>query len=352
MELNLLNHKHDYDNFIDKTYRKVVFGNAKFSSELWDIPIIKPGEVGVDHAGGRDKTVVSVVDWTKLKVDLTDEFLREGELPTLKEHHDAVARQIADRFEQTCNDWVVRAGVDGKEIPAEDKGAGSDPLDIRNARRPDPWWMNVMGQWDHASPLTRDVQMEQIASNLYRDGLAMGTGYGRIQWEGFREPAEPNPEVNPWRYLYAANVMMSSPRPQFLGGLMDAMMASNVLDGAKLERTPERIHAEERGEALLQEVLGARDYAEFQKQGWLDIPSRTNPDRRYRIRHGHRLGMVKRMPTGQWVEQAMSLCIHPKDHWKYVVGDQVACHALLAKFDEAKLLAVANVHNVPAVGVW
>ena len=105
--------------------------------------------------------------------------------------------------------------------------------------------------------------------------------------------------------------------------------------------------ATERGNQLLKDVLGEADHTFFKANGYVDIPSRKDVNMRYRIRAGRRIGIVKR-EGGGWSEKPLSLCIHPESHWQYVVGDLVASHALLAKFDEATLDKVANVHKLAA----
>lgn len=108
-----------------------------------------------------------------------------------------------------------------------------------------------------------------------------------------------------------------------------------------------RVIAVNKGEKLLEDVLGSSEYSKLRKDGFIDIPSMKSADMMYRVRKGKRIGVVK-LENGIWVEKHLSLCIHPENHWKYVDGDQVAAHVLLCKFDEATLEKVANKHNYRA----
>ena len=102
-----------------------------------------------------------------------------------------------------------------------------------------------------------------------------------------------------------------------------------------------------RGEALLKDILGEKDYRHFSDLGYLDIQSPKDIHKRYRIRANRRIGIVKQ-ENGHWVEKPLSLCVHPEDSYRWVQGDLVATHVLLAKFNEGMLERVANLHQMAA----
>jgi hypothetical protein len=100
--------------------------------------------------------------------------------------------------------------------------------------------------------------------------------------------------------------------------------------------------AETKGEELLKSIIGEAEFAAFKRRGFIDVPSMKELGKIYRIRPERRIGIVK---DGR--EQHLSLCIHPSE-WGYVVGDLIATHVLLCKYDEARLEQVANLHQMAA----
>ena len=104
---------------------------------------------------------------------------------------------------------------------------------------------------------------------------------------------------------------------------------------------------ESKGEALLRDIIGDTDFEHFKRHGHIDIQSPNDATKRYRIRTQRRIGIVK-LENGQWVEKALSLCIHPDNQFAWAKGDLVATHVLLAKYNEEMLNKVANLHKMAA----
>lgn len=97
----------------------------------------------------------------------------------------------------------------------------------------------------------------------------------------------------------------------------------------------ERLLAEQRARALLQQQLGDEGFALLVRRGYLEIPSPSLPDRTYRIPFTH--GMVEVIEGGL---ATMRLCIVPT---RWVPDcDLVIMHKLLIEGDEARYLRVAN----------
>jgi hypothetical protein len=97
----------------------------------------------------------------------------------------------------------------------------------------------------------------------------------------------------------------------------------------------ERLLAEQRARALLQQQIGAEGFALLLRRGYLEIPSPSLPDRTYRIPYTH--GMVEVIEGGL---ATMRLCIVPT---RWVPDcDLVIMHKLLIEGDEARYLRVAN----------
>ena len=94
--------------------------------------------------------------------------------------------------------------------------------------------------------------------------------------------------------------------------------------------------AEARAEALLSEVLPAGDYAMLQTRGYLELPSRLSPGRRYRI---YRRPRPVEVYEGDRL--TLALCVQPAAYLPS--GDRVLMHKVLLEGDEARYLRTANV---------
>lgn len=155
----------------------------------------------------------------------------------------------------------------------------------------------------------------------------------------------------PTRYEIVDNVVYMPQQPPIVVApeeyqLKDAE-AQRRQTQERRERERVRVIAAQKGERLLRDILGETDFTLFKKNGYVDILSLHDPGKKYRIRENRRIGIV-RLEEGRWVEKALSLCIHPESAWQYVIGDLVATHVLLAKFDEPTLNKVANLHRMAA----
>jgi len=97
--------------------------------------------------------------------------------------------------------------------------------------------------------------------------------------------------------------------------------------------TPE---AEERARKLLMKFLGKRRFKKAEKSGFIDIASRLHDGRIYRI--PFRGGRIQVEENGKRVEALCFLIRKDALPW----GDVTLAKTLFAKYDEEKLLEVAN----------
>jgi hypothetical protein len=107
---------------------------------------------------------------------------------------------------------------------------------------------------------------------------------------------------------------------------------------------PKRIGARQRSEALLRDLLGADEYERLTQRGYLEVQSRTRPERAYHIpRDG---GFVTVFERGEPVDL---LCIGPTA--RLPPADVVILHKLLIEADEENYLQTAN-HMPLGIGDW
>ncbi len=93
--------------------------------------------------------------------------------------------------------------------------------------------------------------------------------------------------------------------------------------------------AQERAEALLQELLTEEEYRQLERRGYLEVRSPSRPQRVYRIpRHQ---GQVKVYEGGVPV---MALCVQSTEPMPD--GDVVLMHKLMIEGNEDEYLRVAN----------
>ncbi|HWP29707.1 MAG TPA: hypothetical protein VFB73_06780 [Chloroflexota bacterium] len=98
----------------------------------------------------------------------------------------------------------------------------------------------------------------------------------------------------------------------------------------------DRAEPEARAEALLRELLPAADYEALRTRGYLEVPSRLYPGRRYRIYRRPR--PVEVYERGRLTQ---ALCVQPTVYLPS--GDRVLMHKVLLEGDEARYLRTANV---------
>jgi hypothetical protein len=101
----------------------------------------------------------------------------------------------------------------------------------------------------------------------------------------------------------------------------------------------DRAAAEARAEALLSEVLDPADYQALRALGYLELPSRLYPGRRYRIHRQPR--PVEVYERGR---RTLALCVQPTIYLP--PSDRVLMHKLLLDADEARYLRTANVSRL------
>ncbi len=93
--------------------------------------------------------------------------------------------------------------------------------------------------------------------------------------------------------------------------------------------------AQERAEALLQEILSDEEYRQLDRRGYLEVRSRSRAHRVYRIpRHQ---GQVKVYEAGMPV---MALCVQSME--PIPDGDAVLMHKLMIEGNEDEYLRIAN----------
>ncbi len=105
----------------------------------------------------------------------------------------------------------------------------------------------------------------------------------------------------------------------------------------RAQRPPRDLEAAEVvAQQLLLEVLSAADYAALQSLGYLELPSRLYPGRRYRVYRRPR--PVEVYEHGRL---ALALCVQPTTFLPS--GDRVLMHKMMLEGDEARYLRTANV---------
>jgi hypothetical protein len=92
----------------------------------------------------------------------------------------------------------------------------------------------------------------------------------------------------------------------------------------------------DRADRLLQDVLGADHYRRLRTLGYIDLPSRRQPGRTYRIDN---LGNLSYRDPGEGTFNT-TLCVQPEE--TIPRDDQIAMRYLLVTADEERLLQVAN----------
>jgi hypothetical protein len=113
----------------------------------------------------------------------------------------------------------------------------------------------------------------------------------------------------------------------------------------------ERRRAQDRAEALLKDMLTAEEYAQLSEYGYLEVRSRSQPTRTYRVPRGPaRVAIHER---GVAVEV---LCVAPV-HW-LPPSDVVLAHKLMIEGDEQEYLRRATRYHlrvpnrITAPGLW
>jgi hypothetical protein len=105
----------------------------------------------------------------------------------------------------------------------------------------------------------------------------------------------------------------------------------------------ERRSANRRAEQLLRERLTREQYDQLTKFGYLDIPSRLDPYRQFRIpRHRGRVLVLQSCNMGDNVlsRKVAELCVVSSE--PVPDADMVLIHKLMIEADEANYLATAN----------
>jgi hypothetical protein len=96
-----------------------------------------------------------------------------------------------------------------------------------------------------------------------------------------------------------------------------------------------RVEAERRAEHLLRDVLGEADFRQFRRRGYLEIRSRTFPNRVYLV--PERPGPVTVLEHGRPTMRLCVQCIERvPDH------DTVVMHKLMIEANEPEYLRIAN----------
>lgn len=104
--------------------------------------------------------------------------------------------------------------------------------------------------------------------------------------------------------------------------------------GSGSRRTDWRL-AQERAEALLQEMLNEEEYRQLSRRGFLELASPSRPRRTYRIpRHQ---GQVKVFQDGMPI---MALCVQSVE--PLPDGDAVLMHKVMLEGNEDEYLRIAN----------
>jgi hypothetical protein len=103
--------------------------------------------------------------------------------------------------------------------------------------------------------------------------------------------------------------------------------------------------AQRRADELLRAVLTSEEYGQLRQQGYLDIPSPSNPQRIYRVPQTPGLVRVREKERRKG-----SLCLQPLD-W-VPDADVVVIHKLMIEADEETYLQMAN--SIPPIsrGGW
>jgi hypothetical protein len=86
---------------------------------------------------------------------------------------------------------------------------------------------------------------------------------------------------------------------------------------------------------LLRAVLTPEQYRQLIQEGYIDIPSRRDQERTYRVPHGP--GLVRVIEKGR---QTASLCLQPLE--RVPDADIVVMHKLMIEADEETYLQKAN----------
>jgi hypothetical protein len=129
-------------------------------------------------------------------------------------------------------------------------------------------------------------------------------------------------------------------RPPHLWPTREDLAQATILNAEKVEKVGEA--AEEKAEKLLQDVLGDVMYHRYKKDGYIDIPSGKDINRKYRIRPHKMIGLLKKV-DGKWEDENGCLCIHPAKH--HAKGDDTLSKVLVCQNDEGLLWKVANHHR-------
>lgn len=110
-----------------------------------------------------------------------------------------------------------------------------------------------------------------------------------------------------------------------------------------LHQHSERVQANRRAEQLLRERLTPEQYAQLAKFGYLDIPSRLDPYRQFRIpRARGRVLVLHNCSIGDAIlsRKVAELCVVSSE--PVPDADMVLIHKLMIEADEAHYLATAN----------
>jgi len=113
--------------------------------------------------------------------------------------------------------------------------------------------------------------------------------------------------------------------------------------GSWLRRRQEQNSANARAEQLLRERLSPSEYRHLVKFGYLDIPSKLDPYRQYRIpRTRSRVQVLHTCMIGSTVlsRKVAELCVISTD--PVPDADMVLTHKLMIEADEANYLSIAN----------
>jgi hypothetical protein len=113
--------------------------------------------------------------------------------------------------------------------------------------------------------------------------------------------------------------------------------------GSWLRRRQERTSANARAEQLLRERLSPGEYRQLTKFGYLDVPSKLDPYRQYRIpRTRSRVQVLHTYMMGSTTlsRKVAELCVISTD--PVPDADMILTHKLMIEADEANYLAIAN----------
>ena len=136
----------------------------------------------------------------------------------------------------------------------------------------------------------------------------------------------------------------------YISGESDGRLRVERSLGPARRRASRRERAEARAEVLLRSLLSPADQAVWDKYEYVDVPSRRYHGH-YRISFGE-LWLRTRSPKARRSGfRSVYLCIEIDRDEDYPWHDWVAALVMMARYDEAKLLAIANADDsLPRIG--